>query len=168
MFEVQAVAPGVFRVGMFGDGRPADYSSPAIVGGSPVEAAGHDDRIETPFGVARWADGLIEFVDPDGNVVAADAERMCFTGEPDPFAAPGRAGRGAAHGAAPETADGHRVFRIRTLAAFCDEVDRVARCIQDGDLARAIHGDTSAPTRLRLAARQLRFTLERVEAMLAG
>jgi hypothetical protein len=24
-FEVQAVAPGVFRVGMFGDGRPADY-----------------------------------------------------------------------------------------------------------------------------------------------
>jgi alpha-glucosidase len=88
MFEVQAVAPGVFRVGMFGDGRPADYASPAIVGGSPVEAVVSEHGIETPYGSARWADGLIEFVDPDGNVVAADAEPMTLRGRPDPFAAP--------------------------------------------------------------------------------
>jgi alpha-glucosidase len=88
MFEVQAVAPGVFRVGMFGDGRPADYASPAIVGGSPVKAVVSEHGIETPYGSARWADGLIEFVDPDGNVVAADAEPMTLRGRPDPFAAP--------------------------------------------------------------------------------
>src|SRR6185295_13898292 len=66
MFEVQAVAPGVFRVGMFGDGRPADYSSPAIAGGAPVDATRHEDRLETPFGTARWADDRIWFEDPDG------------------------------------------------------------------------------------------------------
>jgi alpha-glucosidase len=87
-FEVQAVAPGVFRVGLFGEGRPADYSSPAIVGGSPVDAVARADGIETPYGSARWADGLIEFVDPQGNVVAADAEPMTLRGHGDPFAVP--------------------------------------------------------------------------------
>ncbi len=88
MFEVEAVAPGVFRVGMFGDGRPADYSSPAIVEGAAVDAVRHDDRLETPFGSARWADGLLSFADPDGNVVAADAEPMALAGESNPFAVP--------------------------------------------------------------------------------
>jgi ParB family chromosome partitioning protein len=91
-------------------------------------------------------------------------------GEPDPFAAPVAApgARGAAGaGLEPETRDGHRVFRIRTLSAFCDEVDRLARCLQDGDLARAAGDDPAAPTRLRLAAKQLAFTLRGVEGMLA-
>jgi alpha-glucosidase len=88
MFEVEAVAPGVFRVGMFGDGRPADYSSPAIAGGAPVEARRFDDRLATPFGTARWVDGLLSFADPDGNVVAADAEPMTLAGEANPFAVP--------------------------------------------------------------------------------
>jgi alpha-glucosidase len=87
-FEVQAVAPGVFRVGMFGAGRPADYSSPAIAGASPVEAVVRENWIETRYGSARWADGLIEFVDPAGNVVAADAEPMTLRGHADPFAVP--------------------------------------------------------------------------------
>jgi alpha-glucosidase len=88
MFEVEAVAPGVFRVGMFGDGRPADYSSPAIVGGAAVDAVRHDDRLETAFGTARWADGLLSFADGAGNVVAADAEPMTLVGDSNPFAVP--------------------------------------------------------------------------------
>jgi hypothetical protein len=67
---------------------------------------------------------------------------------------------------ASETADGHKIFRIRTLAAFCDEVDRLARCVQDGDLARSAKGDASAPVRLGLAARQLAFVLKSVEGLL--
>ena len=39
--------------------------------------------------------------------------------------------------AGPRTADGHRVFKIKTVSAFMDEIDRLARCLQDGDLARA-------------------------------
>jgi hypothetical protein len=53
------------------------------------------------------------------------------------------------------TADGHRVFRIRSVAAFCDEVDRLARALVDGDLDRASADDPAAPLKLRLAARQL-------------
>jgi alpha-glucosidase len=88
MFEVDAVAPGVFRVGMFGDGRPADYSSPAIAGGAPVDCVRHEDRLETPFGTAHWADGMLSFADPDGHVVAADAEPMTLAGDSNPFAVP--------------------------------------------------------------------------------
>lgn len=85
-------------------------------------------------------------------------------GEADPFAPP--VAFSGAHGGA-ETADGHRVFRIRTLAAFCDEVDRLARCIQDGDLAKAVKSDPTATTRLQLAAKQISFTLRAVETMAA-
>ncbi len=95
---------------------------------------------------------------------APTPESLGERGDPEPFASP-LSTRPAGAFAEPETADGHRVFRIRTLAAFCDEVDRLARCIQDGDLARAIKGDASAPVRLRLAARQLAFTLRAVEAL---
>jgi ParB family chromosome partitioning protein len=57
-----------------------------------------------------------------------------------------------------QTADGHRVFRIRTVAAFCDEVDRLARALLDGDVDRAADDDPAAPLKLRLAARQLEHT----------
>jgi len=55
------------------------------------------------------------------------------------------------------TADGNRVFRIRSVASFCDEVDRLARCLQDGDLMRVAKGDDEAPVRLSLALKQLQF-----------
>lgn len=90
-------------------------------------------------------------------------------GEPDAFAPPGtgaQAGRAAEGALQPETRDGHRVFRIRTLSAFCDEVDRLARCLQDGDLAKATRDDPAGATRLRLAAKQLTFTLRGVESLL--
>lgn len=89
------------------------------------------------------------------------------SGEPDLFGAPARP---TTHGGShqPETADGHRVFRIRSVGAFCDEADRLVRCAQDGDLQRAIRGDTTAPARLRLAAKQLAFTLRALESLLDG
>lgn len=57
----------------------------------------------------------------------------------------------------PVTADGHRVFRIRTVDAFCDEVARLARALQEGDLAKAVRADRDAPTKLKLARRQVEF-----------
>jgi alpha-glucosidase len=88
--EVAAVAAGVFRVGLFGGGRPPEYESPAIVGGGPVEATVEANRISTPDGVARWTldPFRIEFADAAGNVLAADAAVMGFAGEPDPFGVP--------------------------------------------------------------------------------
>jgi ParB family chromosome partitioning protein len=57
----------------------------------------------------------------------------------------------------PRTADGHRVFKIKTVSAFMDEIDRLARCLQEGDLARAADDEPDAPIQLRLAARQLGY-----------
>ncbi len=57
----------------------------------------------------------------------------------------------------PRTADGHRVFKIKSVSAFADEVDRLARCLQDGDLARAADEDADAPIQLRLVARQMEY-----------
>src|SRR3954447_3623768 len=59
--------------------------------------------------------------------------------------------------AGPRTADGHRVFKIKTVSAFMDEIDRLARCLQDGDLDHAADEEADAPIQLRLAARQLSY-----------
>lgn len=55
------------------------------------------------------------------------------------------------------TADGHRVFKIHTVDAFCDEVGRISRCISDGDLARAAEKDPKAAMKLDLARRQIHY-----------
>ncbi|HEY7061982.1 MAG TPA: ParB/RepB/Spo0J family partition protein [Chloroflexota bacterium] len=68
--------------------------------------------------------------------------------------------------AGPTTADGHRRFRIRSASAFCDEVDRLARCLQDGDLAQAAGNEADAAVRLRLAARQLDYVQRELSALL--
>ena len=57
------------------------------------------------------------------------------------------------------TADGNRVFRIHTIDGFCDEVARLARCVADGDLARAMQKDNKARIKLDLARRQIEYTL---------
>ncbi len=83
-------------------------------------------------------------------------------------AAEGFAPTGRENGpAAPGTADGHRRFRIRTLSAFCDEVDRLARCLQEGDLAQAVERETDAAVRLRLAGRQLDYVQRELAALRA-
>jgi alpha-glucosidase len=50
LMEVTAVADGVFRVGLFRDGRPSDYASPALADhpapGEPVEIAAFRDLVE--------------------------------------------------------------------------------------------------------------------------
>jgi alpha-glucosidase len=96
--EVAAVAPGVFRVGLFGAGRPPVYDSPALAPADPapvtatVTDAGDELTIEMPEGAARIAlrPLRISFSDPEGRVVAADDPElgMGFAGAPDPFAAP--------------------------------------------------------------------------------
>ena len=82
-FEVTAMADGVFRVGLFGEGRPAEYASPAVVPGAvQFEAVVHDGvegmRIETPAGSAHVTrDPLrVHFTDADGTVFAADDSEL--------------------------------------------------------------------------------------------
>ena len=57
------------------------------------------------------------------------------------------------------TADGNRVFRIHSVDAFGDEVARIARCVSDGDLARAIEREPKAGLKLDLARRQVQYVL---------
>jgi ParB family chromosome partitioning protein len=66
----------------------------------------------------------------------------------------------------PRTADGHRVFKIKTVSAFMDEIDRLARCIQDGDLGRAADEEPDAPIQLRLASRQLGYVSKELGSFL--
>ncbi len=68
--------------------------------------------------------------------------------------------------AGPITADGHRRFRIKSVGVFVDEVDRLARSIQDGDLSRAAGEEADAPIQLRLALRQLGFVTRELETLL--
>lgn len=68
--------------------------------------------------------------------------------------------------AEPLTADGHRTFRIRSCDAFADEVARLARCLQEGDLAKAADADPAAPLKLRLATRQLGFVARGLDRLL--
>lgn len=65
----------------------------------------------------------------------------------------------------PTTRDGHRVLKIHSLDAFVDEVARLTRCVQDGDLQRLLGEDEAGHVKLRLAARQLRFLAQAVEAI---
>jgi ParB family chromosome partitioning protein len=69
-------------------------------------------------------------------------------------------GRGLADVA---TADGNRVFRIRTVDSFCDEVARLSRCVSEGDLARAAQADPKASVKLELARRQLEYVCAALE-----
>jgi ParB family chromosome partitioning protein len=69
--------------------------------------------------------------------------------------------------ASSETRDGNRVLRIRSVASFCDEVDRLARCVQDGDLVKLAKSDKQAAVKLRLALKQLRFTQQALQQLAA-
>jgi alpha-glucosidase len=96
--EVAAVAPGVFRVGLFGAGRPPEYDSPALAGDEPppVDATVSDNddglSITTPEGSAAISLSplRIAFADAAGNAVAVDDEELGMgpAGTPDPFGVP--------------------------------------------------------------------------------
>ena len=65
----------------------------------------------------------------------------------------------------PTTRDGNRVRRIHTLDAFMDEVQRLAVCVQEGDLQHLIEADEVAEVKIKLAARQLRFLADAVASL---
>lgn len=68
----------------------------------------------------------------------------------------------------PSTRDGNRVRRIHTLDAFMDEVQRLAACVQEGDLQRLVEEDDISDVKLKLVARQLRFLADAVGALAPG
>jgi len=65
----------------------------------------------------------------------------------------------------PVTRDGHRVFKISSLDAFMDELQRLTRCVQDGDLQRFMDEDPASGVKLSLANRQVRFLAEAIAAL---
>ncbi len=67
----------------------------------------------------------------------------------------------------PSTRDGSRVRKIHSLDAFMDELQRLAQCVQEGDLQRFAGDDQAAGVKLRLAVRQLRFLTDAMEALVA-
>ena len=60
----------------------------------------------------------------------------------------------------PTTRDGNRVRKLHSLDSFMDELDRLARCVQEGDFQRLIEEDEAAPLKVRMAIRQLRFLMD--------
>lgn len=145
-----------------GGWQTVEHLGPAPIPAEPERPPAKLPRAPNPPAAAAESDDDLWLSDATG------APTPEATGEPDPFgfesnAAAGRGGPG--NFADPQTADGHRVFRIRSLAAFCDEADRLARCVQDGDLARAAQQDPASPAKLRLAGKQIAFTLEAVQAL---
>jgi alpha-glucosidase len=80
-FEVTAVADGVFRVGLFREGRPAQYASPAI-----AAAVQEGMRLETPAGSAHVTQDppRVHFTDADGVIFAADDPGLGMAFDPGP------------------------------------------------------------------------------------
>ena len=55
------------------------------------------------------------------------------------------------------TADGNRRYRVRSLDSFLDELSRLVRCAEEGDLAQFLQMDPAGATKASLAARQLGY-----------
>jgi ParB family transcriptional regulator, chromosome partitioning protein len=72
---------------------------------------------------------------------------------------------GGMGGLEPITRDGNRVRKIHSLDAFMDEVQRLAQCVQEGDLQRFLGEDDTGQLKIRLAARQLRYLADTVATL---
>jgi ParB family chromosome partitioning protein len=84
-------------------------------------------------------------------------------------AAPRRPRDGSDFGAMePTTRDGNRVRKIHSLDSFMDEIQRLAACLQEGDLQRMLEEDEAGQVKIRLAARQLRYLAETVASLAKG
>lgn len=68
---------------------------------------------------------------------------------------------------APLTHDGNRIRKIHSLDSFMDELQRLAACVQEGDLQRLISQDPAAGIKLKLALRQCKFLAEALAALVA-
>ena len=130
---------------------------------SPAEAIELGERDEVPEPITRPRAETPTRVPPapkakdddedDGDLWAGSADATPEEGE-------------SAGPVGPRTADGHRVFKIKSASAFSDEIDRLARALQDGDLARAADEEPDAPIQLRLAARQLDYVRQELQKLL--
>ncbi|MBI3976856.1 MAG: ParB/RepB/Spo0J family partition protein [Chloroflexi bacterium] len=124
---------------------------PSLAAGDAVELARRGEAAPEPLRAEPAAQPTLP---PRPPKPAADEEKESdaddwpedAAGDDADFIDPGRA---------VATADGHRVFRIRTVDAFCDAVDRLTRSLQEGDLAKAARKEPEAGMRLGLARRQL-------------
>ncbi len=65
------------------------------------------------------------------------------------------------------TADGNRRYRVRSLDSFLDELSRLVRCAEEGDLARFVQADAAGPRKVTIALRQLAFLNREVAALAA-
>ena len=106
--------------------------------------------------------GQTERDDGDDGVGPAASSPRSTDGGPVPSRPPWEIDRQALE---PSTRDGNRVRRIHSLDAFMDELQRLAVCVQEGDLQRMLGESESASVKVRLAARQLRFLSEAVTAL---
>jgi len=74
----------------------------------------------------------------------------------------------AAHNAFPPdsvTADGNRRFRIHSFDSFMDEVARLSRCAEEGDLEKLVKADPAAQMKIGLALKQLAYVSRQLEAL---
>jgi ParB family chromosome partitioning protein len=96
----------------------------------------------------------------EGDDDSAWADEEDSAGDEPPF------GQERGYGAGePVTHDGNRVRRLHSMDSFMDEVQRLAQCVQDGDLQRFLGDDEAGRIKVRLAARQLRFLSDAVNAL---
>jgi ParB family transcriptional regulator, chromosome partitioning protein len=140
-------------------------ASAAQPGLSPAEAIelGERDELPEPIRAARSAEATpARMARAPKAKDASEDDSDLWIGSAD--SVPDDDGPRALTG--PRTADGHRVFKIKTVSAFVDEIDRLARCLQDGDLARAADEEADAPIQLRLATRQLAYVSKELNGFL--
>ncbi|MHB1295999.1 MAG: ParB/RepB/Spo0J family partition protein [Anaerolineae bacterium] len=114
-------------------------------------------------GVAPWETDLKDDEEED-------AEGDTAEGVPDPRRAMPPQGRGDSSyddfsAMDTSTRDGNRVHKIHSLDAFMDELQRMTRCVQDGDFQRLMEGDEAGAVKVGLAARQLRFLCDAISAL---
>lgn len=62
------------------------------------------------------------------------------------------------------TADGNRRFRIRSLDSFMDELDRLTRAVEDGDLVAWLKDDPAGPLKVHMAIKQAHFIARSLQA----
>jgi ParB family chromosome partitioning protein len=121
-----------------------DSVPPASGGDAPVPVAAPAPAAPVAP-VARPATAPIEDPDDDSDLWDDDPEEPDELGDPP----------GTVRARQPDTADRSRVFRIHSVDAFADLVERLGQCIRDGDITSLADQDAAAPMKLRLVLRQM-------------
>jgi ParB family transcriptional regulator, chromosome partitioning protein len=98
-----------------------------------------------------------------------DAPWDAVTADPDEQGDDTEAPDGApdGHTLEPLTHDGNRIRKLHSLDSFMDELQRLASCVQEGDLQHLAEQDPAAAVKIKLAARQFKFLAEAFAALAA-